>query len=225
MFSVNKKSLKQSRKSLLGKNIRWVVGGSCSGKTTLCKTLSKEKGVSLYDMDEHIFGKYMPRYSPEKHPANTAWFFRDNSLEWVLSLSLKEFCELNQAANAEYLELFSEDMDKCKNDKVALVDGGITYPSLLAKVIPPENIICLKVSLKESRLIWETAKSKKEMKSMISKLPNPDKLWKKFLKLNDITTNEILKGSAKNGIKIMSRDSTSPSELSKWLLSSQEKCK
>jgi hypothetical protein len=192
------------------KNIKWVIGGSCSGKTTLCGVLTKaNKDISLYDMDEHIFGHYMPRYNQCDHPANSAWFSAANPLDWALSLSLEDFDKFNRKANLEYLQLFAEDMTGKEEDRIILVDGGISYPSMLAKVIPVENIKCLNVPIEESERIWETAESKKTMKNAISQLPDPDLKWRKFLDCNRFITNTIVNEARECGIEIFERDSLS----------------
>ncbi|HOY10412.1 MAG TPA: hypothetical protein PLB05_10125 [Candidatus Omnitrophota bacterium] len=220
MFTINIAALEKVRKALACyKNIRWVIGGSCSGKTTLCRALSKRDNVFVYDMDEHIFGGYMGRYTPRKHPASKAWFSAENPLDWALSLSLDAFDNLNKAANVEYLRLFSEDMKKEKRGRLIVVDGGITHPSVLARVLPEQYIVCLRVSLAESQRLWETDKSKKVMKEMISRLPHPREKWQKFLKLNALTTRTILKESRDCGIKIVDRDAASAPGLMKIFLS------
>jgi len=168
-------------------------------------------------MDEHIFGNYMQRYTKKDHPANSAWFSAENPLDWALSLSLKEFDKFNRAANVEYLRLFSEDMMNRKDDRLVLVDGGIAYPFLLSKVIPIENVICLRVSIEESEKIWETAESKKSMKTMISLLPNAEQKWKKFLACNKLITDILLKEASGCGIEIIDRDNISTNRLRDFL--------
>lgn len=58
------------------RGLRWVIGGACSGRSTVCRTIARWTGVPVYDMDEHVYGRYMSRYSAPRHPASTAWFKR-----------------------------------------------------------------------------------------------------------------------------------------------------
>ncbi|MCD4779847.1 MAG: hypothetical protein K8S27_04775 [Candidatus Omnitrophica bacterium] len=51
------------------------------------------------------------------------------------------------------------------------VDGGISYPSILAKVLPAQNIVCLYIPPDESRRQWEQAEARKPMKDMIFDCP------------------------------------------------------
>ena len=217
---MNRKCINEVRKDFCRcSNIKWIIGGSCSGKTTLCRALAKHANISLYDMDEHIFGDYMRRYTKEDYPANSAWFSAENPLDWALSLSLEDFDKFNKEANLEYLRLFSEDMIKQKDDSIVLVDGGIAYPEMLSKIIPVDNIICLSISIEESEWIWETADSKKSMKSMISRLPEPEQKWKKFLECNKLITDTILKEARDCGIEIIDRDNASVDRLKNFVIS------
>ena len=217
MFTVSTELL-QKAKSILSKykHIYWIIGGSCSGKSTICKMIAKEKNIQLYDMDEHIFGAYMGRYKEDRHPASKAWFSVKNSLDWVLSLSWKKFENLNKAANVEYLDLFSEDVKKYAKKNVLLVDGGISYPSVLAQAFPIENIVCLNVPVSESRMMWENDEERKPMKEMILKLPSGHKKWETFLHCDKKIAEISLKESKNHDIKIFKRyKKTSVKKLAK----------
>ena len=132
----------------------WVIGGSCSGKSTACRAISAQRSLALYDMDEHSFGAYMGRYTWERHPASKRWFSADNPLEWALSLSWNEFNELYRAVNIECLDLFAEELRNGPPAGPLLVDGGITHPSVLAHLLPPERIFCIGIDSEASAHCW-----------------------------------------------------------------------
>ena len=65
-FTVNKTLLAQARESLQQKKkLYWIVGGAGSGKTTICKVLSEQFNIPIYDMDTHIYGSYHSRFTEE----------------------------------------------------------------------------------------------------------------------------------------------------------------
>ncbi len=67
-FAVNETFLAKARNVLASRrNLYWVVGGSCSGKSTLCCNLSAAYGVPVYDMDAQIFGGYQGSVHPSHH--------------------------------------------------------------------------------------------------------------------------------------------------------------
>ncbi|MDM8519541.1 hypothetical protein QUF64_05785 [Anaerolineales bacterium HSG6] len=163
------------------KKIYWVIGGACSGKSTLCRMIAQKIDIPVYDMDEYIFGTYMPRYTEVRHPVSKAWFSAENGLDWVLSLSGADFEVLNRAANAEYIDLFAQDVRRYSVQDWLLVDGGISYPAILAQAFPVGQIACLYLPPHESRQIWETAVERQPMREMILDLPEGDKKWQTFL--------------------------------------------
>ncbi len=209
MFKLNSGLLKKAKSTLLPyKNIYWIIGGSCAGKSTISKMIAKQIKAYLYDMDECIFGKYIPLYTKKRHPASKAWFSAKNSLDWVLSLSWKDFDRLNKAANAEYLDLFSSNIRKYSPNDLIFIDGGISYPSILSKVFPSKNIVCLYIPPAQSNRMWNTADERKPMKEMILALPQGEKKWKKFLFCDKKIAEISLKESREENIKVLYRTNT-----------------
>ncbi|SET40820.1 hypothetical protein SAMN05660297_02307 [Natronincola peptidivorans] len=207
-YHLNENLLNEARKVLKNrKNIFWIVGGSCSGKSTVSKAIAQTSGLLYYNMDEYIFGKYIKRYSKELHPANWAWFFAENPLDWALSFSSwEENNQFNIAATAEQLNLFCEDIQKIDKDQAILVDGGITNPAMLARVLDTHQICCIKVEDDLCIRIWEDCKERQPMKEMILQLPSPQEKWSKFLDTNILMNRQIETECRENGIKIFYRE-------------------
>lgn len=204
MFDLNTSLLDQVGEKLkIYQNIFWIIGGACSGKSTVSQLISQNMGMTVYDMDTHIFQTYMPKYTAGNHPASKAWFGAENPLDWVLSLSASDFNDLNKAANAEYLDLFADDMISEPVGNNLLVDGGITHPAVLAEVIPVDRICCLEVDPDQSAIIWNTDEQRIPMKIMILKLENGDKKWRQFLKFDRQISETIHQESRLLGIKMI----------------------
>ncbi|MDM8527998.1 hypothetical protein QUF58_07260 [Anaerolineales bacterium HSG24] len=207
MFPINYELLEQAKQNLSEyKNIYWIIGGACSGKSTICRMIAKATNILLYNMDDHIFGTYMPRYTENRHPASKAWFSAKTGLDWILSLSVSNFESLNRAANAEYLDLFAQDIKQYSPEKRLLVDGGISYPAILAQTFPVEHVVCLYIPPHESRIIWETVIERKPMQEMILGLPDGDKKWDRFLCYDKHITESCLNESQAENIRVFSRD-------------------
>ena len=181
-FDVNETLLTKARGVLMRRpNLYWIVGGSCSGKSTLCSNLSATYSVPVYDMDAQIFGGYQGRYVPERHPASLAWFRAGDPLAWALSLSLDDWYHLNRATHAEYLDLLADDLSASDPGSLLLIDGGITNPALLAQVLPVSQIVCLAVPRSLSTRLWEEDDERRGMKEAIERLPDPEQTWEAFL--------------------------------------------
>ncbi len=207
MFEINQELITRAREILYGRgNIFWIIGGACSGKSTISRIIAETRGIARYDMDEHIFGGYMGLYTPERHPASTAWFTAPDPFVWAFSLPWEEFNALNRAANAEYLDLLATELALQDQDQPLLIEGGITHPAILAQVISPGQVVCLEISEQKRLRTWENAPERAEMKSWLHALPDPEQQWHKFLDLDKKMSQIIVNESQAEGIKIVYRE-------------------
>jgi hypothetical protein len=218
-FSVNSALLAQARDKLSRRSaLYWVVGGAGSGKTTVCRTLAARLGIALYDMDAHVYGEYHRRFSPQRHPVNTAWATASNGLAWLLGMSWDEFDSFNRAALPEYLDLLSEDLAALAPGAGVLIDGGICNPALLAQVIPAHQIACLSAPEQSSVQTWEKDEERRDMKEAVYQLPNPTAAWRRFLEFDTRLTQTILDECRGCGIRSYVRGrATSVEELAEWV--------
>jgi hypothetical protein len=212
-FAIDKALLAETRDKLSKRTfLYWIVGGAGSGKTTVCWVLSTRLGIPIYDMDAHIYGEYHRRFSPGKHPVNTAWSTANNGLAWLLDMSWDEFDSFNQAALPEYLDLLSEDLDGIEPGAGVLIDGGISNSALLAQVIPARRIACLSAPEQSSAQVWEEASERKAMKEAVYQLPNPEEAWCKFLEFDRRLRHTILDECRESGIPVYLRGKTTSVE-------------
>jgi hypothetical protein len=206
MYDVDRALLHEAALRLASaRGLRWVIGGACSGKSTVCQTISRWTGVPIYDMDEHVYGHYMSRYSASRHPASSAWFKRRDGLAWVLSLPWAAFDELNRATNAEFLDLVAQDVAERYGDRPVLVDGGITHPSILAAAVDPARIACITVEDAESRRTWEEDEARSGMRRAVERLPGGAERWTTFLTFNERMSVTIEREARAEGIAVFAR--------------------
>jgi hypothetical protein len=206
LFVTNEELIERARAVLWSRrNLLWLIGGSGSGKTTLSRALAAQTGITLYDMDEAFFGRYV--IDPERHPATTAWFSAENPLGWMLSLPWGDFDALYRATNAEMLDLLAGDL-RDRPDAPLLIDGGITHPSLLARVIPGEQILCLERAETERAREWETAPRRATMKAGVLALPHGAAMWERFLEYDRRMTETIGRESRECGVRVLAWDET-----------------
>jgi hypothetical protein len=218
-FVINHALLAAAREKLASHpSLVWIVGGAGSGKTTICRALSAKLKIQSYDMDAHIYGEYHSRFSPTRHPVNTAWAIASNGLAWLLDMPWDDFNHFNQATLPEYLDLLTEDLDKLGPDDRFLIDGGISNPRLLAQAIPSRQIVCLSMPGQSSAQIWEESGERVAMKEAIYELPNPEAAWRKFLEFDRRLTATILQECQETGIPIYRRDACTIEELAERVL-------
>lgn len=206
LFELDYRLLSEA-KTILQDNdsIFWIIGGAGTGKSTVCRELVSKFDAALYDMDEHVFGSYMGRYRADRHPVSTAWFTQQDSLAWSLSLSPEEFNALYRAANAEHISLFAEDMRQADSRERVIVDGGITHPSVLARVVPVKRILCLDAAKELLAKTWDSTDERLSMKRAVLRLPEGATKWKKFLEFDRLLTNVTIEESQEENIRIFHR--------------------
>ncbi len=205
-FTINTNLLYAAHAALKGRrNVYWIVGGSGSGKSTICQALAVQFDMHLYDMDAYIYGGYHSRFTPERHPVNTAWTTAENGLAWLLSMSWDEFNNFNQAALPEYVDLLVADLATLDPSKTVLIDGGICNPALLTQVISTKQLVCLARPGLSSKEIWEETPERTAMKEFIYQLPNPEEAWQTFLDFDARITQTILAESQQHNIAVCSR--------------------
>lgn len=206
MFQVDQALITKARPVFANRhNVYWVLGGAGAGKSTLCRAIAERVGIAVYDMDEHIYGAYFPRYTAQRHPATTAWLSAENPLAWALELSQDAFDAFNRTATAEYLDLLAEDLAAWPPAQAILIDGGITHPSLAAQVLAPRQMVCLTTTDAERVHLWTTADERAEMRRWIGTLPEPDRLWRQFL-AHDATISAVMERESRAyGIAVIAR--------------------
>ncbi len=157
-------------------------------------------------MDAQIYGEYHGRFTPNRHPVNTAWATTENGLAWLLNMSWEAFDNFNQAALPEYLDLLIEDIEAADFNTPLLIDGGICNPALVAQVMPPRQLVGLARPGRSSAEIWAENDERKMMQEMIYQLPNPERLWQNFLNADGQITKTILRECQESGITVCSRN-------------------
>lgn len=192
-FTSNTDLLQQAKEKLAyHKTLYWIVGGAGSGKTTICQALAAQYGLPVYDMDAHVYGEYHGRFSPTRHPVNTAWATARNGLGWLLDMTWAEFNNFNQAAFPEYADLLAQDLADSNPGQIVVIDGGISTPALAAQLIPAKQILCLANPSQTSTEIWEGSEERLAFKAFTNQLPNPEAAWQKFLDFDAKITQTIL---------------------------------
>jgi hypothetical protein len=189
--------------------------------------MAEAYGFAIYDVDDRTFNAYPDRCTFERHPALKTWFSAPDPFAWMLALAPEDFLAFNRAANAETLDLLADDLAQMAPSEALLVDGGMTNPALLAQVTPRRQIACLKTTHALSRLAWEESPDRRSMKDLVFQQPAPEAAWKKFLLLDRMMTETILRECRECGIRIFQRDRRTDtnrflSRVGAYILSKQE---
>lgn len=206
MFQLDQDLIASARAALAGRhNVYWVIGGAAAGKSTVCRAIAARSGLAVYDMDEHIYGGWGSRYTPQRHPANSAWLAAESPLAWMLGLTDGEFDAFGRATSAEYLDLLAEDLRAWPPDAPILIDGGVTHPSVVAQALPARQLVCLATSAEERVRQWEGAEERAMMRGWVAALPEPEAMWRRFLAHDATIAVTLERESRAQGIPVLVR--------------------
>ena len=86
------------------------------------------------------------------------------------------------------------------------MDGGVTHPSVLAQVIPPERIFCIEVDVEQSARMWNEDEGRVVMKQLVLDLPDGEAMWRRFLEFDRAISENIVDESRSAGIRVFRRD-------------------
>jgi hypothetical protein len=194
---LNQTLLNEAAAVLSGRRLYWLLGGSCSGKSTVARLIGRRTGMDVLDMDGLIFAAFMPRYTAERHPAASRWFGASDPLEWALSLTSEEFDALNRASNVEFLDLLAADLAQQPGRGPLLIEGGFTHPSVIAQVAAVGCVACLAADDQIRWQTWETAAERQAMKEAVLALADGRAKWRKFLVFDkEIAETIVTEGEA-----------------------------
>ncbi len=200
-FVIDRALLRSAGERLRVFDIRWLIGGSGAGKSTVCAALSS-RGHTIIDMDAKIYGSFHARFDPVRHPTNTKWKAAESSLGFQLSMSWPEFDLFQRSALVEYLDLLAEDL--AGESGPIVLDGGAWHPAVLVEVLPKEQLACIEAPHQTSRVVWE-GEERRKMRAFMSSQPEPDAAWAKFLDFDQAITDTAVRESRELGVRVLSR--------------------
>jgi hypothetical protein len=156
-------------------------------------------------MDSHIYGSYHSRFSPQRYPVNWAWSQSPDALAWLLDMSWTNSIVSTRPHCPNTWTCWLKTWQPCSHNRV-LVDGGISNPGLLSRVIPVQHIACLAVDGSQSTRVWESEGDRQAMKEDVFRLPHPEAAWRRFLEFDTRLTENILDECHASGIPVCLRE-------------------
>ena len=151
------------------RNVYFVAGGLCGGKTTISTLLSQKYDVTLYNWDE----KYAehkaisdPLHQPEMHRHGGDWeaYFSRPPVEWAASL---------EQSIREQVNIAIVDLINTARDDIILVDGVFPCESL-ERISVPERCVFLYATMEVIRRDNFRRDDKQDMLACIMRLSNPE---------------------------------------------------
>jgi type II secretory pathway predicted ATPase ExeA len=128
------------------KNVLFICGTACGGKTTISKLLSEKHDLYLYDMDK-MYDQHRT-IADEKHQPDTCYHMKDFHEQWMRPV--EEQARWNINSIKEQTEMVLLDLMKLSQNRKVVAD--VLYsPVYTQEIIDYNQIIFLTVDKKEIR--------------------------------------------------------------------------
>ena len=150
------------------KNVYFVSGCACGGKSTISKYLSQKHNITLYNWDER-FPQHKAISDPDYQPYMNREF---SSWEEYFGRPPREYAEAIRKSIREQVEIaIIELLSFSKNGKI-IVDG-IFPVSVLKDISSPDRVVFLMADMNAIREDFLTRADKQDMLECINNLSNP----------------------------------------------------
>lgn len=178
------------------RNVYFISGNSCGGKSTISEYLSKKHDIALYDWDGR-FPKHKeisdPLYQPAMNKEHKTW-------EQYFSRPPKEYSDWLKKSIKEQVEIAVLDLVRMAKDQKVVVDG--IFPcDILRDISSPDRVVFLMAEIEVIREVYFDRSDRKEMLDCLKKLDNSTELIENVFKALEYTLDDDMKDVKKSGFK------------------------
>jgi hypothetical protein len=208
MFPVDQSLVEAARAALCERTgLRVVVGAAGTGKTTVCATNGERHRIDVLDMDARIYGAWHGRFDPVRHPASHAWSAAVDPLAWQLALEPGAYLAFQEASTAEALDLLGDEIRGTDPARPQLVDGGFGSVAVLARVVPPDRIVCLTLPPEDQARVWTATEDRRAFLATVAGVTAVADPVGRFLALDEHLAGAMARDSEACGVVMLGRSS------------------
>lgn len=118
------------------KNVYWIGGSPCSGKSSIAELLTEKYGFRYYKCDDAYEG-HMKKGQTELHPVMTK--LKALSMNEIFSRPVEQQVEDTMKIYHEEFQLIMEDITSISSDKPILVEGAALLPVNVSPLLFAKN--------------------------------------------------------------------------------------
>lgn len=197
------------------KNVYFICGTACAGKTTMSKMLAEKHGFYLYDMDKEYSAHRA--ISDELHQPDTCYHGKNFHEQWMRPI--KEQARWNINSLKEQTEMVLIDLIKLSENQIVVADVLYT-PDYIPEIIDYNHLIFLTVDKSVIRETYFNRPEKKEFYEFIKKQEMNSIYFENIFQSLELTNEIEQKLMNDSGFLILERTANSTKEM---LLSQIEK--
>lgn len=190
--------------------LRFVLGGSGTGKSTVCAALADHHGLEILDMDARLYGSWHDRFDPARHPANHAWSSAADPLRWQVAMEPDVFLAFHEAATAEALDLLADELRGAGPARPLLVDGGFGSVAIVARAVPASAVVCLALPPDLAATVWTGDEERRSFLDVVAGVADVDEPVARFLALDVAMSTRMTADAHAAGVPVIERPRGEP---------------
>lgn len=182
------------------RNVYWVSGTACAGKTTVAEALAKKLGFHFYSADE-MYEKHRKLAYPQWQPSMCRQF---PDLRSWFTQPLEEYHQGMNTNHREELDMIIMDLVALAQNQPVIIEGSFE-PGWLQDIVPPERFAFLYAEPQVVRRDFFDREDKRDVLDAINSLPDGEKVREHVLDVVEYGTREWIKKARKYGVMMLER--------------------
>ncbi len=192
------------------RNVLFVCGNACGGKTTMSRLLAEKYGFHLYDMDA-TYDRHRA-IADEAHQPDTCYHMTDFHEQWTRPPL--EQAKWNLRSIAEQTEMVLVDLMQLAQNQIVVADV-LFSPAYTKEIVDYNHIVFLTVNRREIRNCYFNRPEKRGFCEFVKKQPLADLYFENLFQNLELTNDMEQEQMRQTGFLMLERqpDSTPESTL------------
>lgn len=189
------------------KNVYFVCGNACAGKTTLSRMLAGKHGFLLYDMDAR-YAEHRA-VADEAHQPEMCYHMKDHHAQWTRPIS--EQARWIMATMTEQAEMVLVDLMRLSQYRKVVAD--VLYsPIYTPQLLNPRQIVFLTVDVSLIRRCYFNRPEKRGFYNFVAKQPLADVYFENIFRSLELTNRLEQQAMRESGFLMLERTENSTVE-------------
>lgn len=189
------------------KNVYFVCGNACGGKTTLSRALAGKHGLLLYDMDA-CYAEHRAM-ADEAHQPEMCYHMKDHHAQWTRPVS--EQARWSMESLNEQAEMALVDLVRLSQHGKVVAD--VLYSSIYTpQLLDPRQIVFLTVDISLIRKCYFNRPEKRGFYDFVAKQPLADIYFENIFRSLELTNRLEQQSMRESGFLMLERTENSTVE-------------
>jgi 2-phosphoglycerate kinase len=183
-------------------HVYWVGGTGCAGKSTLAKSLSREYGLAVHEMDDHhdSFWQQMNE-APGQFPKLVKHKQHFDECGDVF-MAAEDWAEFMYDLTTEGWPLTRRELD-ARPDESLICEGAYLNPGILSSSVAPNRVVFL---IADEDFQRRHFLSRQNLKEWIDTYRDPDEAFERLTTALGIVARRILADAQEHGTRMFTID-------------------